>query len=142
MIRDHSKRVCVALFRWAAVLQTETGGVQQFWCHISDSADERGRRTARIHGVRIRYDSDESIVSEPRVEITVDEDVCLGNCERRSGEMVSGAYRLEVTVYDIHRVQILQSAGPFCELRRIQGLGRGGRNNRTHETKAVDFGML
>jgi hypothetical protein len=35
--------------------------------------------TVRIHSVWIRYDSDEPVVSEARMEITIDEDVFL--CE-------------------------------------------------------------
>ena len=31
-------------------------------------------------------------------------------------EIVGDTHRLEVAVYDIHRMQVMQSAGRFCEL--------------------------
>ena len=77
MVRDYSERVDVALLRWVTVLQAETGGVQQFRCHVSDGANRRGRRATRVHSVWIRYDSDKPVVCEASVEIAVDEDVCL-----------------------------------------------------------------
>ena len=52
------------------------------------------------------------------MEITVDEDVCLWNHQRRPVETVGGAYGHEVAMDDVHRVQVLQSANRFCELRR------------------------
>ena len=77
MVRDHPKCVDVTLFCWVAILQTETGGVQQFRCHVSDGADRGRSRAAKIYCVWVRYDGDESVVSEAGMEIAIDEDVCL-----------------------------------------------------------------
>jgi len=58
--------------------------------------------------------------------------------------MFGGAYGVEVTVDNAHRMQILQSAGHFCELHnclRIWGL-RGKGRDLAYRTKEVDFRVL
>jgi hypothetical protein len=83
LVCDHSKRVDVAFLSWVAVLHTKAGGVQEFWCHVSNGAHGRGRYATGIDVVWIGCDSDESIVGEARVEIAVDDDVRLCVSSRR-----------------------------------------------------------
>jgi len=65
------------------------------------------------------------------------------NRQRWPEEMVSDTHRLEVAVYDIHGMQVLQSACCLCEL---QGYFRfedwGGSGDWAYETKEVDLGAL
>ena len=77
MVRDHSKRIDVTLFRWIPMLRTGTGRVQQFRCHVSGGAGIRRRFSVRIQSIWIGYDGDESVVSETRMEIAVNKDICL-----------------------------------------------------------------
>ena len=54
----------------------------------------------------------------------------MRNRQQRSAEMAGGAYGLEVAVYDIHRMEVSQSAGRFCELQErfsVQELGEERR---------------
>jgi hypothetical protein len=81
LVRGHSKPIDVALLRRVVVLQAEVGGVQQLWCHVSDSSN-RGRHRL-TDTVRIRYYCDKSVVGETRMEIAVNEDICLCGIRQR-----------------------------------------------------------
>jgi len=65
------------------------------------------------------------------------------NHQRWPEEMVGGTHGLEVAVYDIHRMQVLQSACCLCELQGVSGVEDWERNgNWAYETKAVGLGVL
>ena len=59
---------------------------------------------------------------------------------------VDGVYRLETAVYNVHRMQVLQSAGHICELQLCSGFGYWGKKknkrDREYDSKAIYFGVL
>ena len=67
----------------------------------------------------------------------------MWNHQQRSVKTVSGAYGLEVAVDNIHRMQVLQSAGSICELQGYSvSVGWEKSGDRAYQTKAVDLGVL
>lgn len=77
LVRGHSERVDVTPSSRVAVLQIETGGVQQFWGHVSNGSNRGRHRATGVDSVRIRDDRDEPVVCEASMGAAVDDDVCL-----------------------------------------------------------------
>jgi hypothetical protein len=116
LVRDHPKRVHVAVLCGVAVPQTESRGIQQFRCRVSDVFQTRKYRGSIVQHVNIKP-TNCSVVSQARPKIGVDQDVRLGGIESTIYKTpIYIAYWFKVAVDHVHRMQVLQSNCCFCEL--------------------------
>ena len=88
LIRNHSKRIYITIFRWLSVRESEGRGIQQFRRYVLDVAFKGGE------GCVIRHFSiqhpDSTVISKAGSEIAVDENV-------RLDRNVSGKYKSRKT---------------------------------------------